>query len=100
MQPHEIFASQHYATSVYCAELVRRLQGLDYDLERGKHGQPEIKGYTKEYLEASSPSCEQINRPLIAVCPRGQLPVSREAMAGFAFPLTCGASIVPFASWR
>ena len=37
-----------------------RLQGLGYGLERGKHGQPEIKGYTKEYLEASSPRREQI----------------------------------------
>src|SRR5258708_18094170 len=37
-----------------------RLQGLGYELERGKHGQPEIKGYTKEYLEASSARREQI----------------------------------------
>ena len=37
-----------------------RLQDLGYELERGKHGQPEIKGYTKEYLEASSPRREQI----------------------------------------
>jgi hypothetical protein len=29
-------------------------------LERGKYGQPEIKGYTREYLEASSPRREQI----------------------------------------
>jgi hypothetical protein len=33
---------------------------LGYELERGKHGQPEIRGYTKEYLEASSPRREQI----------------------------------------
>jgi ATP-dependent exoDNAse (exonuclease V) alpha subunit len=37
-----------------------RLQMLGYELERGKHGQPEIRGYTKEYLEASSPRREQI----------------------------------------
>ena len=60
LQPHEMFASQHYATSVYRAELAARLQGLGYELERGKHGQPEIQGYTKEYLEASSPRREQI----------------------------------------
>lgn len=60
LQPHEMFASQHYATSVYRSELAMRLQGLGYELERGKHGQPEIKGYTKEYLEASSPRREQI----------------------------------------
>src|SRR5208337_4671092 len=33
---------------------------LGYEVERGKHGQPEVKGYTKEYLEASSPRREQI----------------------------------------
>jgi conjugative relaxase-like TrwC/TraI family protein len=60
LQPQELFASQHYATSVYRSELGVRLQGLGYELERGKHGQPEIKGYTKEYLEASSPRREQI----------------------------------------
>jgi hypothetical protein len=60
LQPQELFASQHYATSVYRSELAARLQELGYELERGKHGQPEIKGYTKEYLEASSPRREQI----------------------------------------
>ena len=54
LQPQELFASQHYATSVYRSELAMRLQELGYELERGKHGQPEIKGYTKEYLEASA----------------------------------------------
>ena len=38
-----------------------RVGTLGYELERGKHGQPEIKSYTKEYLEASSPRREQIN---------------------------------------
>ncbi len=60
LQPQELFASQRYATSVYRSELSMRLQSLGYELERGKHGQPEIRGYTKEYLEASSPRREQI----------------------------------------
>ena len=60
LQPLELFASQRYATSVYRSELAVRLENLGYTLERGKHGQPEIKGYTKEYLEASSPRREQI----------------------------------------
>src|SRR6201991_674001 len=60
LQPQELFASQRYATSVYRSVLAMRLQGLGYELERGKHGQPEIKGYTKKYLEASSPRREQI----------------------------------------
>ncbi|HEX4037749.1 MAG TPA: MobF family relaxase [Acidobacteriaceae bacterium] len=59
-QPHEIFVSQRYVTAVYRSELALHLEKLGYDLERGKHGQPEIRGYTKEYLEASSPRREQI----------------------------------------
>jgi conjugative relaxase-like TrwC/TraI family protein len=60
LQPHEMFVSQRYATAVYRSELALRLEKFGYELERGKHGQPEIKGYTKEYLEASSPRREQI----------------------------------------
>ncbi len=60
LQPHEIFLSQRYVTAVYRSELALRLEKLGYELERGKHGQPKIKGYTKEYLEASSPRREQI----------------------------------------
>jgi hypothetical protein len=60
LQPHQIFVSQRYVTAVYRSELALRLEKLGYELERGKHGQLEIKGYTKEYLEASSPRREQI----------------------------------------
>ena len=60
LQPHEMFVSQRYATAVYRSELALRLGKLGYELEHGKHGQPEIRGYTKEYLEASSPRREQI----------------------------------------
>jgi ATP-dependent exoDNAse (exonuclease V) alpha subunit len=40
------------------------LQGLGYEIERGQHGQPEIKGYSQEYLEASSPRRAQIKEHL------------------------------------
>jgi conjugative relaxase-like TrwC/TraI family protein len=66
VQSHELYASQHYATSIYRAELASRLQKLGYETESGKYGQPEIKGYTKEYLEASSPRREQIKDHLRA----------------------------------
>jgi hypothetical protein len=33
---------------------------MGYEVERGAHGQPEIKGYTREYLDASSPRRQQI----------------------------------------
>jgi conjugative relaxase-like TrwC/TraI family protein len=60
LQPREIFVSQRYCTAVYRSELALRLEMLGYELERGKHGQPEIRGYMKEYLDASSPRREQI----------------------------------------
>jgi conjugative relaxase-like TrwC/TraI family protein len=60
LQPHEMFLSQRYVTAVYRSELALRLEKLGYELERGKYGQPEVKGYSKEYLEASSPRREQI----------------------------------------
>src|SRR5216684_535687 len=60
LQPHEMFVSQRYVTAVYRCELALRLEKLGFELERGKYGQPEIRGYTKEYLEASSPRREQI----------------------------------------
>ena len=58
LQERSLFQSQQYATTVYRSEIAMRLQGLGYEIERGKHGQPEIRGYTKEYLEASSPRRE------------------------------------------
>src|ERR1700733_14548298 len=64
VQPHEIYKSQQYATSVYQSELAARLRGLGYELDAGKNGAPEIRGYTKEYLEASSPRSQQIKKHL------------------------------------
>ena len=66
LDARSLFGSQQFATSVYRAELASRLEGLGYELERGKHGQPEIKGYSQEYLEASSPRREQIKDHLRA----------------------------------
>lgn len=66
VQSHELYTSQRYATSIYRAELASRLQELGYEIESGKYGQPEIRGYTKEYLEASSPRREQIKDHLRA----------------------------------
>src|SRR5579863_7761245 len=64
LQERSLFQSQHYVTSVYRSELAIRLQGLGYEIQTGKHGQPEIKGYTQEYLDASSPRREQIKEHL------------------------------------
>ncbi len=66
LQTYETYRSQAYATQVYQSELAMRLKGLGYSVERGEYGQPEIAGYTKEYLEASSPRREQIRDHLRA----------------------------------
>jgi conjugative relaxase-like TrwC/TraI family protein len=64
LQPHSLFESQQYATAVYQSELMYRLRNLGYEIERGKSGAPEIKGYTQEYLDASSPRSRQIREQL------------------------------------
>jgi conjugative relaxase-like TrwC/TraI family protein len=60
LQPHELYRSQQYATAVYRSELALRLRELGYGVEQAPNGAPEIKGYTQEYLEASSPRRQQI----------------------------------------
>jgi conjugative relaxase-like TrwC/TraI family protein len=60
LQPRELYRSQQYATAIYRSELAVRLKGQGYGVERGKSGQPEIAGYTREYLDASSPRSQQI----------------------------------------
>jgi len=71
LQPKELYRTQQYATAVYRAELAARLQELGYEVERGRSGQPEIKGYSKEYIEASSPRRQQITEHLAEEGVRG-----------------------------
>src|SRR5436190_88502 len=60
LQPRELYRTQQYATAVYRSELAARLTALGYEIERGRSGQPEIRGYSREYLDASSPRRQQI----------------------------------------
>jgi conjugative relaxase-like TrwC/TraI family protein len=71
LQAQELYKTQQYATAVYRSELAAHLQRLGYEVERGAHGQPEIKGYTQEYLEASSPRRQQIEQRLAEQGRRG-----------------------------
>jgi conjugative relaxase-like TrwC/TraI family protein len=64
LQPHELFKSQAFVTAVYQSELTFRLRQLGYEIEAGRSGAPEIKGYSWEYLEASSPRSQQIRKHL------------------------------------
>jgi conjugative relaxase-like TrwC/TraI family protein len=71
LQPQELYRTQQYATAVYRSELAARLKELGYEIERGESSQPEIKGYSKEYLEASSPRRQQIEEHLAKENQRG-----------------------------
>src|SRR2546426_511313 len=71
LQPRELYKTQQYATAVYRSELTHRLKKLGYEIERGESSQPEIKGYSKEYLEASSPRRQQIEEYLAKENQRG-----------------------------
>src|SRR5438477_1201884 len=71
LQPRELYKTQQYATAVYRSELAHRLKKLGYEIERGESGQPEIKGYSEEYLKASSPRRQQIEEHLAQENQRG-----------------------------
>ena len=71
LQPRELYKTQQYATAVYRSELAVRLKELGYEIERGKSSQPEIKGYSQEYLAASSPRRQQIEEHLAKENQRG-----------------------------
>ena len=60
LQEHGYFDSQQFATAVYQSELTYRLRNLGYEIAAGRSGAPEIKGYTLEYLDASSARRDQI----------------------------------------
>jgi len=64
VQPQSYFDSQQFATAVYQSELMYRLSRLGYEITPGRSGAPEIKGYTQEYLDASSPRSQQIREYL------------------------------------
>jgi conjugative relaxase-like TrwC/TraI family protein len=60
LQPHELYRMQQYGKAIYQSELAWRVREIGYEVERGASGQPEIRGYTEAYLEASSPRRHQI----------------------------------------
>ena len=64
LQERGLFASQNFATAVYQSALTFQLRNLGYEIDAGKSGAPEIKGYSREYLEASSLRSKQIQEQL------------------------------------
>ncbi len=66
LQERALFDSQQFATAVYQSALTYQLRNLGYEIQPGRSGAPDIKGYTPEYLEASSPRSQQIRQYLEA----------------------------------
>lgn len=63
IQPLELFRSQQYATAIYRTVLATELQKLGYEVTvDARTGAPEIKGFSKEYLAASSPRRQEIEQ--------------------------------------
>jgi conjugative relaxase-like TrwC/TraI family protein len=60
LQPRSLFETQQFATAVYQSHLTYQLRSLGYEIEPGRSGAPDIKGYSQEYLDASSPRRQQI----------------------------------------
>ncbi len=64
LQPRSLFESQQFATVIYQSHLTYKLRSIGYEIEAGKSGAPDIKSYTQEYLDASSPRRQQIEEAL------------------------------------
>jgi conjugative relaxase-like TrwC/TraI family protein len=63
VQPLELFRSQQYATAIYRNHLSEKLQALGYEIEvDARTGAPEIKGFSKAYLQESSPRREEVTK--------------------------------------
>ena len=60
LQPRSLFETQQFATAVYQSHLTYQLRSLGYEIEPGRSGAPDIKGYSQGYLDASSPRRQQI----------------------------------------
>jgi len=62
IQPLELYRSQQLATAVYRMNLAERLQQLGYEIETNAKSAPQIKGFSQEYLDASSPRRREVEK--------------------------------------
>ena len=63
VQPFELYRSQKYGTAVYRAVLSEQLQRLGYEIDVDERtGAPEIRGISREYIEAASPRQRDIKK--------------------------------------
>ena len=74
LQPLELFRSQQYATAIYRTHLAEKLQTLGYQIEvDARTGAPEIKGFSKQYLQEASPRREEVKKEAEAMKERLEL---------------------------
>ncbi|SEG71153.1 conjugative relaxase domain-containing protein, TrwC/TraI family [Bryocella elongata] len=64
LQEQPFFESQNFITAVYQSELMFRLRSIGYEIEPGESGAPEIKGFSTDYLKASSLRREKIKEEM------------------------------------
>ena len=56
-----MYRSQLYATAIYRAHLAEKLQALGYEIRVDpRTGAPEIKGFSPDYLQDSSPRRKEV----------------------------------------
>ncbi len=61
VDPDKLYKSQKFATAIYRAHLADKLQELGYEIRVDpRTGAPEIKGFTEEYLQDSSPRRKEV----------------------------------------
>jgi conjugative relaxase-like TrwC/TraI family protein len=60
LETRELFRIQAYSTAVYQSELAMQLKTLGYGLTLGDGYAPEIKGYSKDYLDSVSQRRDEI----------------------------------------
>ncbi len=61
VDPDELYKSQKFATAIYRAHLAEKLQALGYEIRVDpRTGAPEIKGFSAEYLQDSSPRRKEV----------------------------------------
>jgi conjugative relaxase-like TrwC/TraI family protein len=61
MLPPALYRTQELATAIYRAHLAEKLQALGYEIRVDpRTGAPEIKGFSEEYLQDSSPRRKEV----------------------------------------
>jgi conjugative relaxase-like TrwC/TraI family protein len=64
LQPYELFRIQSMATAIYQNKLESQLREMGYGIERGTNHAPDIKGYSKDYLESESLRAAQLHKEM------------------------------------